>query len=277
MRRGYGQYCPLALAAELLCERWTLLIVSRLIDGCTQFNEIHRGVPRISPSLLSERLARLERAGLVVRGPAQKGRPRQYLLTPAGRELEDIIMQLAVWGQHWGRDMTDDDLDPAFLVWSMHMRLDTANMPPGRTVLEFEFAGAPKDCRRFWLVNENGTVDMCLKHPGYEIDLKVESDLRLFIEAWRGIRDLKREIQAGRIRLIGPSALRKQFPVWLRLSMLAPYPRKHGGSERRLSVTPQSAPAPSSSRPEASRPTASIRPASGRRGRTRERSAASGP
>jgi DNA-binding HxlR family transcriptional regulator len=74
MKRGYGQYCPLALAAELLCGRWTILVVSRLLDGCAQFNEIHRGIPRISPSLLSQRLAELERAGLVVREPAAKAR-----------------------------------------------------------------------------------------------------------------------------------------------------------------------------------------------------------
>lgn len=231
MKRGYGQYCPLALAAEVLCERWTLLIVSRLIDGCTQFNEIHRGVPRISPSLLSQRLERLERAGLVTRQKTSKGMPRKYQVTQAARELEPIIMDLAVWGQHWARDMTSDDLDPGFLVWSMHNRLNTQKMPPGRTVLEFEFTGAPKDCRRFWLVNDGGTVDMCLKHPGFEVDVTVRSDLRLFIEAWRGIRDMRGEIRARRIQVIGPSALRKQLPDWLMLSILANYPRRVTGRE----------------------------------------------
>jgi len=231
--KGYGQYCPLALAAELLCERWTLLIVSRLIDGCSQFNAIHRGVPRISPSLLSQRLAQLEHAGLIVRANARRGQARQYTLTPAGVELGPIIEQLAVWGQHWSRDMNDADLDPAFLVWSMHMRLDTANMPERRTVIEFEFSGAPRDLRRFWLVSEHGSVDMCLKDPGHEIDVKVTADLRLFIEAWRGIRDMQREIDARRIRIVGAPALRKQFPRWLRLSMLAPYPRRRAGREQR--------------------------------------------
>jgi DNA-binding HxlR family transcriptional regulator len=236
MRRGYGQYCPLALAAEFLCERWTLLIVSRLIDGCTQFNAIHRGVPRISPSLLAQRLDELERAGLVVRGAARRGKPREYQLTQAGRDLEPIIEQLAVWGQHWARDMREEDLDPAFLVWSMHLQVDGARMPPGRTVLEFEFTGAPRDPRHFWLVNEDGAIDMCLKDPGYEVDLKVMSDIRVFIEAWRGIRDLKTEMRAGRIRVTGHSQLRRQFPDWLRLSSLAGYPRQRAGAERRRSV-----------------------------------------
>lgn len=237
MKRGYGQYCPLALAAELLCERWTLLVMSRLLDGCEQFNQIHRGVPRISPSLLAQRLGELERAGLVIREPAVKGKPRRYSVTAAGRELDPIIMEIAAWGQRWSRDMTHDDLDPGFLAWSMHRRLDTERMPPGRTVIELEFDGAPKDCRRFWLVNEDGRVEMCLKHPGFEVDLRVQSDIRAFIEAWRGIRDLRAEIAARRIRVSGPPHLCRQFPGWLRLSQLAPFPRKRPGRELRLMHT----------------------------------------
>ena len=237
MKRHYGQYCPLALAAELLCERWTLLVVSRLLDGCTQFNEIHRGVPRISPSLLSQRLHALERAGLVVREPAARGKPRPYAVTDAGRELEPIIMDLAAWGQRWSRDMTHDDLDPGFLAWSMHRRIDTEHMPPGRIVIELEFTGTPRDCRRFWLVHEDGKVQMCLKHPGFEVDLRVLSDIRLFVEAWRGIRDLRAEIAARRIRVSGPARLCRQFPGWLQLSQLAPFPRKRLGRESRLART----------------------------------------
>ncbi len=234
MKRGYGQYCPLALAAELLCERWTLLVLSRLIDGCSQFNAIHRGVPRISPAMLTKRLRQLEHAGLITSKPARKGTPRVYLLTTAGRELGPIIETLAVWGQRWARNMCTDDLDPGFLLWSMHMRLDSARMPPGRTVLAFEFTGAPRDCRRFWLVNDNGKVDMCLKDPGYDVDLRVRADLRRFIEAWRGFRDLRAEIRAGQIELLGAAQLTRQFPDWLKLSLLAPYPRLLPGRERRL-------------------------------------------
>src|SRR4030095_16050050 len=101
MAHQYGQYCPLALAVELLCERWTLLVVSRLIDGCTQFNEIQPDVPRIPPSLLSRRLNQLERAGLVKRGPVKRGLPRSCMLTPAGQELAPIIRATGGWGQGW--------------------------------------------------------------------------------------------------------------------------------------------------------------------------------
>lgn len=236
MRRGYGQYCPLALAVETVGERWTLLIVSRLIDGCSQFNQIHRGVPRISPSLLSKRLDELTRAGLVERVAATATEPAHYALTVAGRSLEPIIMQLAVWGQHWARDMVDADYDPAFLLWSMHTRLNTARMPPGRTVIEFLFSGAPADFRGFWLVYHDGEVDMCLKDPGFDVDLKVMADLRRFIETWRGFRDLQAEMQAGQVRVVGEPRLVRQFPDWLLLSSLAVHPRKRRGREQRLAA-----------------------------------------
>ena len=235
MPRGYGQYCPLSLAVEVLGERWTILVVSRLIDGCRRFNDIQRGVPRISPTLLAQRLAQLEHAGIAERRPVPGGRGHEYVLTEAGRELEPIITDLAVWGQRWARDMTTDDLDPAFLVWSMHQRLNTAAMPPGRTVIEFEFTGVPRELRRFWLINTDQVVDMCLKHPGYDVDLKVMSDLRRFVEAWRGFRPLRREIEGRTIRLEGPAHLKRAFPDWLRLSALSPYPRCRSGEEQRLS------------------------------------------
>ena len=235
MRSAYGQYCPLALAAELLCERWTLLVLSRVIDGCTHFNAIHRGVPRISPTMLVKRLRQLEHAGLIRSMPARRGTPRSYALTPAGQELGPLIDDLALWGQRWARDMRADDLDPGFLAWSMHVSLDTARMPPGRTVVAFEFTGAPRDCRRFWLVNEDGKVDMCLNDPGYEIDVRVRSDLRRFVEAWRGIRDLRAEIAARRIEILAPPRLARQFPGWLRLSQLARHGRMRPGREFELS------------------------------------------
>lgn len=232
--KGYGQYCPLALATELLCRRWTVLVISRLIDGSTTFNEIHQGVPRISPTLLSTRLGELEHAGLIARQKIPGKQGHRYLITDAGRELEGVIDGLAIWGQRWARDMEMDDLDPAFLAWSMHLRIDGSAMPPGRTVLQFEFSGAPADFRRFWLINTDGKVDMCLKHPGFDSDLLINADLRRFIEAWRGFRDLRQELKASHIKLSGSKELKKAFPDWLQLSSLAPYQRQLPGNERKL-------------------------------------------
>ena len=127
-----------------------------------------------------------------------------------------------------------DDLDPAVLAWSMHTRIDVDAMPVGRTVIEFEFTGTPTDFRRFWLVVNDSKIDMCLKNPGYEPNLVVRADLRLFVEAWRGIRSLRREIKDGAIKLEGPSDLCGGFPTWLQLSALAPFEREYEGRERLL-------------------------------------------
>ena len=234
---SYGQYCPLALAAELLCRRWTILIISRVIDGCTTFSDIHRGVPRISPSLLSTRLSELEHAGIVRRRRMSNETRYLYEPTQAALDLADLIDRMAIWGQQWSRDMNMDDLDPAFLAWSMSLRMNTEAMPPGRTVIGFEFSGTPTEFARFWLVNNDGKVDMCLKNPGYDTDLLVRSDLRCFVEAWRGFRDLKREIQNGNIVVSGAPKLTRDFPGWLLLSALAPYQRRMRGREKELYST----------------------------------------
>lgn len=238
--KGYGQYCPLALAAEILCERWTLLVMSRLIDGCRRFNEIHRGVPKISPTLLKQRLDQLEHAGLCYRTPIKGGRGYEYRLTDAGKELDPIIMSLAVWGQRWSRDLEIDDLDPAFLAWSMHTRMNVGAMPEDRTVLEFEFSGTYAECRRFWLVVEDGHVDMCLKDPGHDVDLVIRAHIKRFIEAWRGLRDLRSEIVDGHIAVDGRIDYCRALPNWLLGSALAKFDRVRPGPEHELQRTSKS-------------------------------------
>lgn len=234
MSRGYGQYCPLSLAAEVLCERWTLLVVSRLLMGCSRFNEIHKGLPRMSASLLSQRLRQLEESGVARREKIADAPGYSYHLTEAGQELAPLVNGFAVWGHEWARDLTQSDLDPRFLVWSMHLRLETKKMPAGRTVLQFDLDGATADCRRFWIINHDGDVETCLTHPGFDVDLMVRSDLKVFIECWRGFRDLRHEIRAGRIKLSGPGNLKKQFPDWLLLHMLAGHERKRAGREKTM-------------------------------------------
>jgi DNA-binding HxlR family transcriptional regulator len=232
--KGYGQYCPLALATELLCRRWTILVISRLMDGCATFGEIQQGIPRISPSLLSTRLSELEHANLICRSKMPGNNRFNYELTEAGNDLTGIVDQLAIWGQRWARDNEMDDLDLAFLAWSMHLRINSESMPPGRTVMQFEFSGVPTGFGRFWLVNTDRKLDMCLKDPGFETNLMIKSDLRRFVETWRGFRDLSEEIRCHRILLSGPKDLKRAFPGWLMLSGLAQYQRKKVGSERRL-------------------------------------------
>ncbi len=235
MPKKYGQYCPVALAAEIMGERWTILILLALMDGVRRFNDLQRALPRISATLLSQRLRSLEQAGVLNKKSVNSGRGYEYTLTEAGWELESVVMGLGQWGQRWARDMEPDDLDPRHLAWSIHLRMNVEKMPAGRTVLQFEFTGAPKDCRRFWILNSGGQIDMCIEHPGFDVDLTIKSDLRRFVEAWRGIRSLRTELAAGRIRLEGPAKFKRSFPDWLLLSALAHVERERAGKEHSLS------------------------------------------
>lgn len=221
MRQEYGQFCPVALASEVLAERWTLLVVRELLAGARRFNDIRRGVPRLSGTLLKQRLLTLERAGIVER----KASAPEYFLTEAGLSLRCVVTSIGEWGQRWARDIRPEDLDPGWLVWAMHRRLNTAAMPPGRTVIQIEFLDAPAKQRRFWLVHCDGNVDVCLKDPGYGTTVFVSTSVRTLAEVWRGIRSATDELRAGRIHLDGPSDCRRAFPQWLLLSVYAPIER----------------------------------------------------
>jgi len=219
MRGEYGQFCPVALASEVLAERWTLLVIRELLAGARRFNQIRRGVPRLSGTLLKQRLATLEYAGIVTHSHAADG--PHYELTRAGQALKPIVRSIGEWGQRWARDIDAGDLDPGWLVWSMHRRLNVAAMPPGRTVIEIEFVDAPAASRRFWLVHCDGAVDVCLKDPGFDPAVRVSTRVRTLAEVWRGLRSLRSEVRAGTVTLEGPTQYRRALPEWLLLSAYA--------------------------------------------------------
>jgi DNA-binding HxlR family transcriptional regulator len=227
VQNDYGQFCPVALASELLAQRWVPLIIRELCAGATRFNEIRRGIPRIRPSLLKQRLGELERAGVVRHVPDANRSAYSYRLTEAGEELRAVVGAIGQWGQRWARDIRDDDLDPGWLVWAMHRRLDTEAMPPGRTVIALRFSDAPAVQRHFWLVCERKQVDVCLKPPGFDSDLTVTTSVRVMAEVWRGLRPLSAELRCGRMRLEGATSLKRAFPRWLLLSIFAPVERPH--------------------------------------------------
>lgn len=219
----------MALACETLTQKWTILIVRELCAGSARFNDIRRGVPRISATLLKERLDVLERAGVVERRAAKSG-AQEYALTEAGAELRPVLASIGEWGQRWARDVAPEDLDPGWLVWNMRRRLDIAKMPRARTVLEIAFTDAPPDKRRFWLICESGVVDLCLKPPPFEPDVTVTAKVIVLAEIWRGIRPISEEIKAGRLRVDGKPVLRRALPGWLLLSVYAPIERRVGRS-----------------------------------------------
>jgi len=221
----FGQFCPVALASETLSQKWMLLIVRELCAGAARFSDVRRGVPRISATLLKQRLDTLELAGVIERRSLESGR-QVYALTEAGEDLRPVVASVGAWGQRWAREIRTEDLDPRWLVWAMHRRLDIAAMPLGRTVIELVFRDAPARQRRFWLVSHNGDVDVCIKPPGFDANVTVRVGLRAMAEIWRGLRPIAGEIKAGRLQLEGEPALCRAFPRWLKLSAFAPIKRK---------------------------------------------------
>lgn len=221
MEGSYGQFCPVALAAEIVTRRWTPLVVRELLCGSQRFNDIHRGVPRMSRSLLVRRLAELEEAGLLTSTPGPDGHAR-YQLTTAGEELRPIIVQLGFWGKRWARrGLSRDDLDAGLLMWDMQRRIVREALPPRRTIVRFEFTDAPRDDRRYWLVLAPGEVDLCLRDPGAEEDLSLTSDVRTLAEVWLGEITFAQALRRSTLELRGPAELRRNFPSWLGLSLFA--------------------------------------------------------
>ena len=218
--RGYGQFCPIAKASEVLGERWTHLVIRELIVGSSTFSELRRGVPLMSPSLLSARLKSLERAGIIERNQDERG--VSYALTEAGVELKPIIMQLGVWGHRWVRSqLGPEDLDPSLLIWDIHRNIDTQSFAADRTVLLVEFSDYDRKYRYFWLVVTNGEVDVCMKDPGHEVDLHVVSDTKTLTGVWMGDLSLRRALQTQLIRLSGSGSLKRNISNWLGRSYYA--------------------------------------------------------
>jgi DNA-binding HxlR family transcriptional regulator len=216
----YGQYCPVARAAEIVADRWTVLIIRELLADVTHFNELERGLPHMSRSLLAERLRRLQRVGIVERRASKRGKWSEYRLTAAGRELQRVIDVLGEWGARWAfGDPRPDELDPIVLLWWMRRRVDFDRIPRRRVVLQFEFRGAIK--RTYWLLIEPTDASVCLKNPGFEIDLVVSADIWAFYRVWLGRSTLAEALRREQIQLDGTPGDVRAFPHWFALSPMA--------------------------------------------------------
>ncbi|MDH3660628.1 MAG: helix-turn-helix transcriptional regulator [Alphaproteobacteria bacterium] len=217
---SYGQFCPIAKASEVLSERWTLLIIRELGAGSEAFNDLRRGLPQISPSLLSSRLKSLEAASVVARAETERG--IRYTLTEAGLELKPIILQMGIWGHRWARSkLTRDELDPSLLMWDIHRTINADYFDSDRTVLYFEFSDYAAKFRRWWLIVQDGEVDVCMKDSGHDIDLELLTDVRTLTGVWMGDIGLGQALRDRRIRLTGPTRLKRDISTWLRRNYFA--------------------------------------------------------
>lgn len=219
---GYKQFCPLAMAAEVLCTRWTMVLMRELIAGSTRFNDLRRGVPKMSPTLLSQRLKDLEEAGIVERKPLPSERGVfEYHLTAAGRDLRDVVIAMGMWGQKWVESsLSLKNLDPSLLMWDMRRNLNPEPLPERRTVVQFVYHDLPSTKRDWWLVIEPaGEVDLCWADPGFDVDLYVSTDLRTMTAIWMGVTDVSAE--QDKFEFSGSKQVSSTIQIWLGLSPFA--------------------------------------------------------
>jgi DNA-binding HxlR family transcriptional regulator len=218
---GYGQFCPLAMAAEVLCTRWTMLILRELCAGSTRFNELRKGVPLMSPTLLSKRLKELENCGVIERVRTAEPGVFDYRLTAAGQDLKPIVFGMGTWGQRWVEAQYSlKNLDPSLLMWDMRRNLNPTPMPHKRCVVQFLYPELTSK-QRYWLVVDRGAVELCQIDPGFEVDLYVVGDLRTMTAIWMGLTTVRAEVQAGRLKLTGDTDLKRSMQTWLGLSPFA--------------------------------------------------------
>lgn len=210
------------MAAEIVCSRWTALVVRELLCGSTRFNDLRRGVPRMSPTLLSKRLKELEEAGVIVARTAGQAGAAEYRLTEAGEQLRGIIMSLGVWGQRWVESsLSLKNLDPSLLMWDMRRNLAPQLMPGRKYTVKFDYPELSTGRKSWWLVIEGNDVDLCSVDPGHDVDIYVRSSLRSMTAVWMGISTLKAEIESGDIELTGDKMLARSMHQWLGLSPFA--------------------------------------------------------
>jgi DNA-binding HxlR family transcriptional regulator len=216
----YHQYCPVARAAEIVADRWTVLILRELLADVGHFNELERGLPGISRSLLADRLVRLVHAGVLERHATGRGKAVEYRLTTAGRALQPLIDVMGAWGARWAfGEPRPSELDPVVLLWWMRRRVRHDRLPRARLVVQFEFRRTPQP--RYWLVLERRAASVCLRHPGFEVDMIVSADIAEFYRVWLGRTTLAGALRRGEVRLEGAPVDLRDFPNWFAWSPMA--------------------------------------------------------
>jgi DNA-binding HxlR family transcriptional regulator len=218
----YGQFCPVSKAAEVLGERWTILIIRELLMGTTRFTDLQRALSQISPTLLTKRLNQLQDCGLVIRKKMPEQRRTEYHLAPAGRELMPVVAGLGEWGMKWARgQMSDDELDVELLMHDFSRRIDGTQLPGGRNVVKFVFNGLAKFAAWWIVLEENGQRELCVINPGKGVDIELRSDLRTMTEIWAGDTLIPAAKKDGRLKLSGEPALVRTLESWLRIGSFA--------------------------------------------------------
>ena len=217
--KSYGQFCSFARALDFLGERWTFLVVREFLGGSTRFNEVRRGIPRISRTMLAARLRELMDAGVIKQGDSDG----TYRLTAAGMELAGAVRELGTWGQRWlPRTLPREELDADALLWDMRRRVRSEELPQAPLVMRVETPAV-----RFFLLRRN-EVSLCAENPGFPEELRLKAPLRTLTAWWRGDISLSRARSDGLV-LEGRRDFVRAFPRWFERYLFAGVPRARSG------------------------------------------------
>lgn len=224
MSHSYGQWCPIAKSTEILGEKWTMLIVRELLMGSTRFSELQRGLGTISPTLLTRRLATLEKYDLVYKRRIQGGRGHEYIPTTSCKQLQPILLALGSWGMEWSKAfMCDADYDVELLMLYLERSVITDNLPDGKTVVVFQFTDFSEQ-PKWWITIEGDNVDVCTTDPGYDVDVFITTKVRAMADAWLGRTTYKAAKASGAMEIIGPTSLTRNISSWLSDCIFASLP-----------------------------------------------------
>jgi len=219
---SYGQFCPLAMAAEFLCKRWMMLVLRELLLGSVSFNEISRGVARMSRTLLSERLKELEQRGLVIKETRSNQRDTQYTLTTSGKSLSSVVFGMADWSQEWLHiEPSLEDIDADHLIWSI--RRSARNHPdlPNPFIAHIQLSDQSKAHQNAWLIFDNDTVELCINDHDFEVDVQVVATTESLTKVYLGWSNFPDEIAKKQISLFGLKQYTSIVDQWLGQSRLA--------------------------------------------------------
>jgi len=219
---SYGQFCPLAMASEFLCKRWTLLVLRELLLGSESFNDLSRGLGRMSRSLLSKRLKELEKRGLIHKQTSSNQRETKYTLTTSGKSLSSVVFGMADWGQEWLHiEPSLEDVDADHLFWSIRRTAKSHPDLPNPFVVNIFLSDQPKTHQNCWLIFEEGEVELCIRDNDYVVDVQLEVSARDLVKIYLGWSSFSEAVEKGELILRGAKQLTDLTTKWFGFSRLA--------------------------------------------------------
>lgn len=211
----YGQFCPIAKASEVIGEKWTVLIIREILMGGRRFSELQRGLGTISPTLLTKRLADLEKNGLIYRKTVSGQRNHEYFPTEACKELQPVLMSIGNWGMRWAHEnLRTHEYDVELLIIYLQRSIQPAKLPPSQTIIQFTFSDMVEKAR-WWLVCDTGEVEVCDKNPGKDIDVYFNTTVKTMTDIWMQKRSYRDARRAEEIAVTGNSYLVDNVWSWM--------------------------------------------------------------